>query len=134
VRELALAGLLDYAAVDVKVAPGISSRWLCGIDRQGESALKTLGFLVEAGVACEARTTVVADWHDADGLDKLARALAGAGIATWRLQPVETVRVLDPSVRLDSPDPAVLAEAVETASLLGIDASVRRPQPVRTKK
>lgn len=125
IRRLILENLVDYVAVDVKVAPGSSSQWLCGVEHQAESALETLRFLVEAGIPCEARTTVVRSQHDSVGLDTIARALALAGVGTWRLQPVRASRVLDPSVPLAPPEQSVLSHAIDTAASLGIDAASR---------
>jgi pyruvate formate lyase activating enzyme len=131
VRRLAVEGLLDYVAVDVKLAPGTSSLWLCGLEGQAERALATLRTLVELRVPCEARTTVTAGHHSLADLESLARALSGAGVRTWRVQPVSPRRVLDPSIRFTPPEPSVLREAAATARRLGIDVVPRTLAPGR---
>lgn len=120
VGRLIAERLLEYAAVDVKIAPGPGSRWLCGMETQADTALETLGRLVGAGIPCEARTTVAAGVHDLEGLRVLARKLAGAGVRLWRLQPVEDTTVLDPSVPWRPPAPEILSGAVAAAASLGI--------------
>jgi pyruvate formate lyase activating enzyme len=125
VRRWASEKLFDYAAVDVKIAPGAGSHLLCGMENQADAAAETLRYLVESGVPCEARTTVVDGFHDAEGLEILARMLHAAGVRSWRLQPVERVRVLDADAGFEPPDADILARAVAAAASWGIDASVR---------
>lgn len=132
VRDLARSGLLTYVAVDVKIAPGDDSSWLTGTADQGARALETLARVVEAGVACEARTTVLRPHHDLIRLAHTARCLSAAGVRTWRIQPVEAGNVLDGSVPLEPPSDAVLSLVVERASRLGIDAAVRPRQAPMT--
>ena len=76
VAELFHNGCVDYLAVDVKVAPGSSSSWLCGREGQAELALETLALAVRAGVECEARTTVVRQVHGAVELASIARGVS----------------------------------------------------------
>jgi len=128
VRELIRNRLIDYAAVDIKVAPGVSSKNLCGSKNQAEAAMETLKTLVVAGIPCEARTTVIDKEHSLANLKTIAHALSEAGVKTWRLQPVNSVRVLDPFAILIPPNRHVLAEAVNTATAVGIDASIRGAQ------
>jgi pyruvate formate lyase activating enzyme len=132
VRDLIFMGLMDYAAVDLKVSPGASSLWLTGAEAQGESALLTLSCIVDGGVPCEARTTVIDGLHDAVGLEHMAHCLASVGIKKWRLQPVEGTRVLDTSISFAPPDPVMLLQVIEKAKTLGIDAAIRPyPQSIR---
>ena len=133
VLDLAQDELLDYVAVDVKVAPGSSSLRLCGMEGQAEYALKTLRILVEAGIPCEARTTVIEGVHNAKGLGTIALALALAGVPAWRLQPVEARVVLDPDASLAPPAQDLLNRAAGFAASLGIDA-VSRPVPYTNLK
>ncbi len=126
VRDLVRSGLLTYVAVDVKAAPGSDASWLTGAARQGELAIETLGHVVAAGVACEARTTVVRACHDRVRLAHTARCLAATGVRTWRLQPVVDMVMLDESLPCGSPGESVLSCAVEEARALGLDAAVRR--------
>jgi pyruvate formate lyase activating enzyme len=126
VRDLVLVAHVDYVAVDVKVAPGTSSKWLCGADTQAESALKTVRYLVENGIQCEARTTLINSIHNTAELDSLVRALYAAGVRAWRLQPVRASRVLDQSLHWAPPDAEVILHAIATASSFGIEATCRQ--------
>lgn len=126
VKHVVDRGFIDYLAVDVKKEPGASSAWLCGADDQGTSALETLRHAARCGVPHEARTTVVGSEHGLDGLTRMARAFMDHGVRAWRIQIVETKRVLDPSADLAPPSDGVLACAVAVARDLGIDALVRR--------
>lgn len=126
VRHIVDSGLIDYLAVDVKKEPGVSSAWLCGAADQGVAVLESLQYAVEHGVPHEARTTVVMSEHDLDSLIRMARAFRDNGVRAWRLQVVETGRVLDPLADLAPPDQSVLAFVVAAARDLGLDASVRR--------
>ena len=123
-RRLLQEHLVDFLAVDVKVPPATTSLRLCGVEGQAESALESLGLAVESGIPHEARTTVVDVLHDSDGLIRTARALASAGVSSWRLQPVRDGRVLDPSVKFVPPQADVLSQAVDEAIALGLEASV----------
>ena len=128
VKRIVDCGLVDYLAVDVKKEPGSSSTWLCGTDDQGATALETLQHAAKCGVPHEARTTVVRSEHDLGGLIGMAHALADHGVRAWRMQIVETAKVLDPSADLAPPCDSVLAIAVDVAGDLGLDAFVRRRQ------
>lgn len=120
IERLVVKGLVDFVAVDVKVAPGSCSQWLCGVKHQAESALETLTGIIKAGVPCEARTTLVKGVHDAAALEAIACSLAAAGVRIWRLQPVRDGRVLDCSKPLVPPEPDILLRALNTARTLGI--------------
>lgn len=106
-KVLAERGLIDYLAVDIKAAPGERSRWLCGHERQADSAIRTLADALRLGVACEARTVLVDGVHDTDGLSWIAEKLACSGVKRWRLRGVRGGKVLDGSVPLVPPGPAV---------------------------
>jgi pyruvate formate lyase activating enzyme len=125
VLRLLQEGLVDFVAIDLKIAPGTSSLRLCGVERQAEQALETLGHVLSAGVPNEVRTTVVRGFHDRGQLQGIAEALASAEARTWRLQPVRPGRVLDPSVVPEPPAASLLTQAVATAEALGLDAAVR---------
>jgi pyruvate formate lyase activating enzyme len=118
VRRLVTESLIDYAAVDVKIAPGPASHSLCGLKNQAEKAAETLSFLVQSGIPCEARTTVVEEFHDLGSLEAVARMLESTGVVTWKIQQVE-------ATGFAPPDPDILSQAMEVAAALGIDASVR---------
>ncbi len=126
VLRIASDQLVDYVAVDVKLAPGMPSSWLCGADRQPESALQTLRGVVAEGVRCEARTTVVRELHDESILSMIARELASAGVGAWRLQPMRVSTVLDPTAKLSPPEPSTLAFAADVAASLGVEVVSRR--------
>lgn len=126
VRDIVDRGLVDYIAVDVKKEPGVSSAWLCGAEDQGTSALETLRCIAARGVPHEARTTLVRGEHDLESLTRTARLLLGSGVRSWRLQAVETERVLDPSADLAPPDDADISAAVSATTAMGLDTLVRR--------
>jgi pyruvate formate lyase activating enzyme len=126
IRSLVLDKHVDYVAVDVKVAPGSSSKWLCGADSQADYALKTIRHVVEAGIQCEARTTLINSIHNTVEMDSLAQALYATGVRTWRLQPVQASRVLDQSLRWVPPGAEVISHAIAAASSLGIEAACRQ--------
>lgn len=125
IQALVAEGLLDFVAVDVKLAPGTSSLALCGADDQGRRAVETLCRLARCGVATEARTTVVQDFHDRFELQAIARAVAGTGAGAWRLQPVRSGRVLDPVASFLPPVGPVLRDAMAEAGALGLQVSTR---------
>ena len=125
IAKLLNEGCVDYLAVDVKVAPGTSSLWLCGAEGQADQALETLRLAVAARVPCEARTTLLQGMHDQRELERLARAIGTAGVRVWRMQPVRAGRVLDPKTPMFAPSPDVLAWGVSFARSLGVDTAVR---------
>ncbi|MCE5336705.1 MAG: anaerobic ribonucleoside-triphosphate reductase activating protein [Desulfobacteraceae bacterium] len=133
VKHIVDCGLIDYIAVDVKKEPGVSSIWLCGADNQGATALESLQYAAKRGVPHEARTTVVRREHDIGGLLRMAHVLRDNGIRAWRLQVVETGRVLDPTADLSPPDESVISSVVDSAKDLGLDALVRR-RPVKPNR
>ena len=126
VRDLARSGLVSYVAVDVKTAPGVDATRLTGAANQGALALETLAHAVEAGVDCEARTTVLRPDHDAIVLRHTAQCLAAAGVKTWRLQPVESAHLSSAATAFEPPSEATLSTATMQAASLGIDTVVRR--------
>ncbi len=125
VVDVVRPGLVDYVAVDVKVAPGTSSQWLCGFAGQAEAALDTLTFVASRGLPCEARTTLVRGTHDVSTLRRIALALAASGIRRWRMQPVRSGRVLDPNAQLQPPSDEEVGAALAGARDLGLDATCR---------
>ncbi len=125
VEALAAEGLLDFAAVDVKMAPGSSSLALCGAEGQGRRSIETLRRLARHGVPSEARTTVVRDLHDPGALRAIAQAIVATGTAAWHLQPVRSGRNLDPFAALLPPPADALADAASAARMLGLLVSVR---------
>jgi len=125
ISKLVLEKLVDFVAVDIKIAPGPESHRLCGMEEQAELAVETLSHCVNAGIRCEARTTVVDGVHDRKGLELLARKLGVAGVRNWRLQPVRNERTFDTSRSFAPPAPDILSEAIAAAAALGIAASVR---------
>jgi pyruvate formate lyase activating enzyme len=118
VRRLASENLLDYAAVDIKIAPGAGSQRLCGLENQAEAAAETLNHLIQSRVPCEARTTVAGEFHDLECLEFLARKLESVGVRIWKLQLVE-------AAGFSPPEPDILSRALEFAAIQGMDASVR---------
>jgi pyruvate formate lyase activating enzyme len=118
--------LIDHVAVDVKTAPGTSSRWLIGSDSQPRRALETLSIAIRGGLSCEARTTVVEPHHTLDGLMELAGSLAAEQVPIWYLQPAEIgPAILDPTAALQRPSDRMLSLAAELAAPLGLETRIR---------
>ncbi len=86
--------LVDWVGFDVKALPE-QSRLITGVDGSGEANWRSLGLLLESGVAHECRTTV--HWHllDAEHLWQLATRLRGLGVERYVVQCVRTARMLD---------------------------------------
>jgi len=126
VSELLRESLVDFVAVDVKVAPGVSSLDLCGVEDQAESALEVLRLGWNAGISCEARTTTVRGIHGVDDLAIIAGELVLAGVENWRLQNFRGGRVLDEKALLKPVDSEVLRRAVNAAAGMGLDVAIRK--------
>lgn len=122
VATLIGADLLDYLAVDLKAAPGESSRWLCGDARQGEAALASLAAAVRRGVPCEASTVLVQGVHDRAAMTWMAERLLAHGVRRWRLRKLELGRTLDASTPLRPPDAALIQDLLDVAKQRGLDA------------
>ena len=76
--ELLSAGLVDYAAMDVKNRPEKYAA-TCGLDRIDLAAVeKSIGLLMASGIEYEFRTTVVKEFHTADDIEAIARWISGA--------------------------------------------------------
>lgn len=89
--------LVDWVGFDVKALPE-QSRLITGVEGSGEANWRSLGHLLESGVAYECRTTV--HWHliDADHLWELAQRLRSLGVERYVVQCVRTARMLDYSL------------------------------------
>ena len=89
--------LVDWVGFDVK-ALADQSHLISGVDGSGEANWRSLGHLLESGVAYECRTTV--HWHllDAEHLWRLATRLRELGVERYVVQCVRTARMLDDSL------------------------------------
>ncbi|MCI2062910.1 MAG: anaerobic ribonucleoside-triphosphate reductase activating protein [Eubacteriaceae bacterium] len=77
-RSLAEAGLVDYAAVDIKNSKKKYAE-TSGSDERGLAEVeKTVSFLMEGSLDYEFRTTVVKEFHDADDFEEIGRWIRGA--------------------------------------------------------
>jgi anaerobic ribonucleoside-triphosphate reductase activating protein len=77
---------IDWVGIDIK-APRQDYEAVTGAMRSGEAAWTSLECIVDAGVACEVRTTVHPALTPAAAMEKLACELAALGIVHWVLQP-----------------------------------------------
>ena len=76
--ELLDAGLVDYAAMDVKNRPEKYAA-TCGLGTVDLAAVeKSMELLMNGGIEYEFRTTVVKEYHTADDIEAIARWIRGA--------------------------------------------------------
>lgn len=76
--ELLDAGLVDYAAMDVKNRPEKYAA-TCGLGTVDLAAVeKSMELLMNGGIEYEFRTTVVKEYHTADDIEAIARWIIGA--------------------------------------------------------
>ena len=122
VERLLARGLVDHLAVDVKATPE-DAAWLCGSADQPRNARRCLELARAAGIAGEARTTVVAPLHDAARLEALAEFAAPA--ERWFLQRFRPGGHLDQDAELRPPDDATLERVVAFAGRRGLEARIR---------
>ena len=122
VERLLARGLVDHLAVDVKATPE-DAAWLCGSADQPRNARRCLELARDAGIAGEARTTVVAPLHDAARLEALAEFAAPA--ERWFLQRFRPGGHLDQDAELRPPDDATLERVVAFAGRRGLEARIR---------
>lgn len=99
-----LIPLLDWVGFDYKAPFPLYGR-VTGRD-QGERARESLRLILEAGVACEVRTTWHPDLLTGDDLSGMAVALCDAGVKTWVIQRFRPEGCVDAALR-DAPVPAV---------------------------
>lgn len=91
VDALVAEKLLDYVAVDVKLTPYSTHRGLLGSGFQGFSPLECLT-KISSRVECEARTTVIDNWHSEGELSAILDSLVTTGVKKWFLQRYSGVR------------------------------------------
>lgn len=76
--ELLAAGLVDYAAMDIKNRPE-KYALTCGLEDVDLNKIeKSVRLLMESGIGYEFRTTVVKEFHTADDIEAAARWIGGA--------------------------------------------------------
>ena len=83
--------------------------------------METLTDVVRMGIPCEARTVLVRGVHDVEGVAWIAGRIAHSGVKRWRLSDVQRKRVLDATVLLTPPEPAVSTHALVFADRLSLD-------------
>lgn len=88
---------IDWVGLDIKTLPEDYPA-LTGVRGSGESALESLDYLVESGVAHEVRVTVHDALLPADKLQRLVDLLAEHGAAEVVLQRCRTQQLLDPDL------------------------------------
>jgi len=125
VQKLIDQNLLNFVAVDFKMAPDENSKYLVGIENQAEKAIDVLSRLTTAGVECEARTTVLSGFHNTVNLKLMVSVLSSIGVNNWAIQPVRNNKVLDESCLWLPPDNSVLEDVIEYARSKGIEATLR---------
>ncbi|ACI97766.1 anaerobic ribonucleoside-triphosphate reductase activating protein [Rhodospirillum centenum] len=81
-----LLPLLDWVGFDVK-APFAEYERITGASGSGERARESLRLLLDAGIACDVRTTVHPRLLDAAALERLRADLDALGVRQHRLQP-----------------------------------------------
>lgn len=78
-KALCNASLVDYVAMDVKNSPDKYPR-TAGCDTLDISAIEeSIDFLLKGGVDFEFRTTVVAELHTVEDIERISQRIAGAG-------------------------------------------------------
>ena len=75
-RHLVEAGLVDYVAMDVKNSPDRYAQTVGVPGLKLGSVEESLRYLIEGNVACELRTTLVRQLHDAASIEEMGRWLA----------------------------------------------------------
>lgn len=77
-KELVVAGLIDYVAMDIKNSPDSYAKTTGIADVDLKSVSDSATFLMQSGVDYEFRTTVVKELHCAEDFEKIAVWLKGA--------------------------------------------------------
>jgi pyruvate formate lyase activating enzyme len=110
-RLASLLGQLDWVGIDIKV-PAAEYARLTGAATSGIAALASLDLVLNSGVAHEVRTTVHPALTPPAVLEKLARELAGRGIARWVLQPFRVTGCADEALVAGAPHGATIEPAL----------------------
>jgi pyruvate formate lyase activating enzyme len=85
---------VDWVGLDIKALPEDYPA-VTGIPGSGTAPWQSLGFLLDAGVALEVRTTPMPGLDSADYLDRLVQRVGAAGVRDYVLQRCHTERSLD---------------------------------------
>jgi pyruvate formate lyase activating enzyme len=102
---------VDWVGIDVKAPPDEYAS-LTGVAGSGVAALASLDLVLGAGVAHEVRTTVHPLLTPPDTLLRLARELAGRGVARWVLQPFRATGCANDALVAASPRGAMVEPAL----------------------
>ncbi len=109
-RRVVEAGLVDYAAMDVKNSPARYAETVGVPDFDLAPVRESAAFLLSGAVEYEFRTTVVRELHDEESFEEIGRWLRGA--ARCFLQPFAD-RDSVPFAGLHAPDEAALRRYAE---------------------
>ncbi|MFP4063355.1 MAG: anaerobic ribonucleoside-triphosphate reductase activating protein [Halochromatium sp.] len=93
-----LLPLLDWVGLDIKALPDDYPQ-VTGVSGSGESAWRSLGLLLEAGIALEVRTTPMPGLDDDAYLQTLMQRLADAGVRNYVLQQCQPAPLCDGRLR-----------------------------------
>ena len=127
IKAMVSQKLLDYVAMDIKNCPERYAR-TAGATVQMERIEESIRYLLEDHVDYEFRTTVVAQLHDPDAIERMGTwvtSLAGGKKAKrWFVQPfVDRDTVLFSG--LAKPDEAQLSEFVSCLSRFSLHSALR---------
>ncbi len=109
-RRVVEAGLVDYAAMDVKNSPARYAETVGVPDFDLAPVRESAAFLLSGAVEYEFRTTVVRELHDEESFEEIGRWLRGA--ARCFLQPFADCDSV-PFAGLHAPDEAALRRYAE---------------------
>ncbi len=88
---------LDWVGLDIKALPQHYDR-VTAVQGSAEAPWRSLQAVLDSGVACEVRTTVVSAVHDPDHLRALADALRQRGVQRWAVQSFRAQGCTDPGM------------------------------------
>ncbi len=124
-RELVEQGLLDYVAMDIKSSPSHYSQ-ACGLHPMDFTPVhESIRYLLEDHLPYEFRTTIVADYHNAEVMEEIGKLIQGA--KAYYLQsfvdsdyvPDHTLSAYDKAALLQLAD--IVRPYVPSVQLRGVD-------------
>ena len=126
-KDLVARNLLDYVAMDIKNCPYRYEETV-GASVQMDKIEESIRFLSEERIAYEFRTTVIAQLHDCESINRMGQWVAsltqGKKISRWFVQPfVDRDTVL--FTGLSRPNDEQLSEFVGILRAFSIQSAVR---------